>query len=92
MELHFSRAFRRGSWFQPLGCFVNGRGALIDHGFANHADLQFARCDMLRGNQPFQPIEDVLFKHPPEFMRRSGQKNNNCVAILIVNVQKLAGR
>jgi cellulose synthase/poly-beta-1,6-N-acetylglucosamine synthase-like glycosyltransferase len=54
--------------------------------------LQFARGDMLCGDEPLQSFEDVLFKHPPEFMRRPGQKNNDCVAMLIVNMQELSRR
>ncbi len=34
----------------------------------------------------------MFFKHCPEFVRRPGQKNNDCVTMLIVNMQKLPRR
>jgi len=42
--------------------------------------------------QSLEPLKDVLFEHAPEFMRRTGQENNNRVAILIVDVKKLSRR
>ena len=92
MELHL--AWRSG---QDRGLnlgmrFVNRRGALVRHGFADHGNFQLACSDALLRNKSTQARQALLFEHCRQLVGRAGQQHNDRISIGIVDVQKLSRR